>query len=85
VRKILDATYHGLKAPANEPVLSLVSKKDPWFKHPDLQGDCGEFMLNDQSESVVFDSGNLRYRHELIEYEEVKQIVEAFLEKHIAQ
>jgi len=42
-------------------------------------------MLNDQSESVVFDSGSLRYRHELIEYDEVKQIVEAFLEKHIGQ
>jgi len=77
--------YHGLNAPESEPVLSLLGQKDPWFKHPDLQGDCGEFMLNDQSESVVFDSGSLRYRHELIEYDEVKQIVEAFLEKHIGQ
>jgi len=40
-------------------------------------------MQNDQSESVVFDSGSLRYRHELLEYKEVKPIVEAFLKKHI--
>ena len=64
-------------------MLSLVGEKDPWFKHPDLQGDCGAFMQNDQSESVVFDSGSLRYRHELLEYKEVKPIVEAFLKKHI--
>ena len=77
--------FHGLNAPLNEPVLSLVSEKDPWFAHPDLQGDCGEFMVNDQSESVVFGSGSLRYRHELLEHDEVKQVVEAFLDKFIGQ
>jgi hypothetical protein len=77
--------YRGLKAAKNEPVLSLVSEKDPWFQNPMLQGDCGKFMLNDQSESVVFNTGSLRYRHELLEYEETKSIVKAFIKKHTGQ
>jgi dienelactone hydrolase len=75
--------YHGLNAPETEPVLSLVSDKDPWFRNPVLQGDCGEFMLNDASESVVFKSGSLRYRHELLEYPKVKQILKNFLERQL--
>ena len=75
--------YHGLNAPATEPVLSLVSDKDPWFQNPVLQGDCGEFMLNDQSESVVFKSGILRYKHELLEHPEVEKIVRKFLEQQL--
>jgi dienelactone hydrolase len=74
--------YRGLKAAKKEPVLSLVSEKDPWFQNPVLQGDCGKFMLNDQSESVVFNTGSLRYRHELLEYEEARSIVKAFIKKH---
>jgi dienelactone hydrolase len=75
--------YHGLNAPVEQPVLSLVSDKDPWFQNPVLKGNCGEFMQNDLSQSVVFTTGSLRYQHVLLESEEVKQIVEAFLEKHI--
>ena len=75
--------YQGLNAPATEPVLSLVSDKDPWFRNPVLQGDCGEFMLNVASESVVFKSGSLCYEHALLEHPEVKRIVRKFLEQHI--
>jgi dienelactone hydrolase len=75
--------YHGLNAPASEPVLSLVGDKDPWFRNPVLQGDCGKFMLNDASQSVVFKSGSLRYAHETLERPEVKQIVRSFLEQHL--
>jgi poly(3-hydroxybutyrate) depolymerase len=75
--------YHGLNAPASEPVLSLVGDKDPWFRNPVLQGDCGEFMLNDAGQSVVFKSGSLRYTHETLERPEVKRIVRTFLEKHL--
>jgi len=64
-------------------VLSLVGDKDPWFRNPVLQGDCGEFMANDESLSVVFSSGNLRYEHALLERPEVKRIVSKFLGKHI--
>jgi dienelactone hydrolase len=75
--------YHGLNAPPNEPVLSLVGDKDPWFKNPVLQGDCGEFMKNDASRSVVFNSGSLRYRHELLEYPKAKEVVQQFLEANL--
>jgi len=75
--------YHGLNAPATEPVLALVGDKDPWFRNPVLQGDCGEFMLNDASQSVVFKAGSLRYAHATLERDEVKRIVKTFLEKHL--
>ncbi len=75
--------YHGLNAPATEPVLSLVGDKDPWFRNPVLQGDCGGFMLNDASQSVVFKSGSLRYKHALLERPEVKRIVRNFLKQHL--
>jgi len=75
--------YQGLNAPPTEPILSLVSDKDPWFQKPDVQGDCGEFMLNDDSKSVVFKSEPLRYEHALLEHPEVKNIVKKFLEQHL--
>jgi dienelactone hydrolase len=75
--------YHGLNAPATEPVLSLVGDKDPWFRNPLLQGDCGEFMKNDQSKSVIFKAGSIRYEHALFERPEVKKSVKFFLEQHL--
>jgi dienelactone hydrolase len=75
--------YHGLNAPQTEPVLSLVADKDPWFRSPELQGDCGEFMMNNASRSVVFKSGSLSYRHELLEYPKAKDVVRQFLEANI--
>lgn len=75
--------YHGLNAPESEPVLSLVSDKDPWFRNPLHQGDCGEFMLNDKSESIVFKKGSLRFRHELLEYPKVQKIVSDFLTRQL--
>ena len=75
--------YHGLNAPATEPVLSLVGDKDPWFQNPVLQGDCGKFMLNEASHSVVFRTGSLRYKHELLEYPKVKDVVQKFLEANL--
>jgi dienelactone hydrolase len=45
--------YIGLNAPEAEPVLSLVGRRDPWFRLPVLRGDCGEFM-DGNDRSVVF-------------------------------
>jgi hypothetical protein len=56
---------------------------DPMLQNPALQGDCGEFALNDASESVVFKSGYLRYEHFLFEYPEAKRIVRKFLEQNL--
>ena len=75
--------YHGLNALKTEPVLSIIGDKDPMLQNPALQGDCGEFALNDASESVVFKSGYLRYEHFLFEYPEAKRIVRKFLEQNL--
>lgn len=46
--------YRGLRAPADEPLLALVAKDDPWFRLPVLRGDCGAFMAGrSDSLSVV--------------------------------
>jgi len=70
--------YPGLNAPEAEPELLLVGEKDPWFQNTVLQGSCGEFMSNYKSESIVYKSGRLRYRHELLEYPEVQKMKAIF-------
>ena len=72
--------YNGLNAPANEPVLSLVGTRDPWFSNRWNRGDCGRYMdETNGSRSVVYDSGHLSKRHELIENRDVQEIVLDFL------
>lgn len=74
--------YRGIHAPADEPVLTLVGEKDPWFQRPRSRGDCGEFLnKTNGSESIVFSSGHLRNRHELLEDQGVQQTVLRFLRK----
>lgn len=76
--------YHGLNAPEDEPVLSLVASNDPWYKHEALLGDCGEFMIHDNgSRSVVYGSGPLSRRHELMENKAVQDETLAFLRQHL--
>jgi len=74
----------GVRAPVSEPVLSLVGVNDPWFKEPYLQGHCGESMYNNNgSKSVVYETGQLSYRHELLEFREVQEETLAFLRQHM--
>ena len=74
----------GVRAPASEPVLSLVGANDPWFQKPYLQGHCGETMYHDNgSKSVVYETGKLSYRHELLEFREVQEETLAFLRLHM--
>jgi dienelactone hydrolase len=75
--------YKGINAPENEPVLSIVGYKDPWFQNSWSRGDCGSFMKNEKSQSVVFKDGYLSTRHELLEDKSVQKIVLAFLKKQI--
>ncbi len=75
--------YKGINAPKNEPVLSIVGEKDPWFQNEWSRGHCGNFMKNENSQSVVFREGYLSRRHELLEDESVQNIVLDFLKKHI--
>ncbi len=74
--------YKGIKAPKNQPVLSIVGDKDPWFQNTWSRGDCGSFMKNSMSQSVVFKEGHLSTRHELLEDKSVQNIVLDFLDKH---
>ncbi len=76
--------YRGIKAPADEPVLTLVGENDPWFRKHWNRGDCGEFLnKTNGSKSIVYKTGRLRNRHELLEEKQVQQVVLKFLRKHI--
>ena len=72
--------YHGIKAPDTKPVLTLVGAKDPWFQAPWNKGDCGPFLnMSNGSRSVVYSTGRLSTRHELLEAPEVQSTVLEFL------
>ncbi len=76
--------YRGINAPESEPVLTLVGENDPWFQKRWNRGDCGEYLSRTNgSFSVVYRTGKLRNRHELLESEQVQQLVLKFLKKHL--
>ena len=75
--------YSGLSAPETEPVLTLVGSKDPWFQNRWTKGDCTKFIEpSNGSKSVVYSTGYLSGRHELLESREVQETVLEFLEQH---
>lgn len=75
--------YKGINAPDNEPVLTLVGSKDPWFQNVWTKGDCTKFIEpSNGSRSVVYSTGYLSTRHELLESREVQETVLEFLEQH---
>ncbi len=76
--------YRGVRAPKDEPVLTLVGSKDPWFQNPYTNGECTGFLdKRNGSKSVVFKKGDLSYKHELLEDQSVQKIVKEFLQKYI--
>ena len=76
--------YQGIKAPENEPVLTLVGSNDPWFQNSWSNGSCAEFLSQENgSKSIVYSEGNLSYQHELLENDEVQKVVLDFLQQHI--
>ncbi|MEM8784497.1 MAG: hypothetical protein AAGF19_01415 [Pseudomonadota bacterium] len=77
--------YHGLKAPASEPVLSLVGELDPWFQLAVLKGHCGRFMNQDNgSRSVVYKRPHmLADKHYLIYNREARDVALGFLAEHM--
>ena len=75
--------YRGVNAPDTEAVLTLVGAKDPWFQTPWTKGDCRPFLnLSNGSRSVVYSTGRLSTRHELLEAREAQQAVLDFLDSH---
>ncbi len=76
--------YRGVRAPKTEPVLTLLGEKDPWFQNPYTNGECTKFLnKNNGSHSIVYRTGNLSYRHELLEDDKVKKSVIHFLQQHL--
>ncbi|MEB8387462.1 hypothetical protein OO012_09500 [Rhodobacteraceae bacterium KMM 6894] len=77
--------YIGLNAPKSEPVLSLVGRRDPWFRLPVLRGDCGEFM-DDNDRSVVFRKPDALFdQHWLSRNPGVQDTILQFLDNALAQ
>ena len=76
--------YRGIRAPKNEPVLTLLGEKDPWFQNPYTNGECTQFLnKKNGSQSIVYRKGNLSFKHELLEDDSVKKSVIKFLQKHL--
>ena len=75
--------YAGLNSQINEPVISFVGNMDPWFRHPSLQGDCGEFMKDADSISVVYTKPPLSKTHTPLDYKLPKLELKEFLCKHV--
>lgn len=76
----------GLKAPKDQPVLSLVAVNDPWFQTRWLKGDCGQFMSkNNLQQSVVYRTGSLAREHELLDYPAPQKKVLEFLRQHLVR
>ena len=75
--------YGGINAPETEPVLTLVGAEDPWFKNYWNRGSCGPYLNRaNGSRSVVYSTGRLKTRHELLEAREVQQTILDFLNAH---
>lgn len=76
--------YHGVNAPAGEPVLTLVGERDPWYLDPWTKGDCSQFLdPRNGSKSVVYRQGSLATKHGLLEFEEARQDVLNFLKNNL--
>ena len=76
----------GINAPRTEPVLTLVGARDPWFQNPWNQGSCRPFLDGSNgSRSVVYDTGYLQSRHELLEDAGVQRTVLEFLRQHTSR
>ena len=75
--------YAGLNSAGEEPVLSLVADRDPWFAIPSLRGACGKFMKNKMSKSLVYSKGALSYSHSLLDKEAPQKALESFICKYL--
>ncbi|MBI9083361.1 MAG: dienelactone hydrolase family protein [Desulfobacterales bacterium] len=76
--------YEGINAPADEPVLTLVAEKDPWFQNPWSKGNCKCFLnQKNGSQSIVYTSEILGRSHELMHDPEVRDTVLHFMRAFI--
>jgi dienelactone hydrolase len=76
--------YKGVNAGADEPVLTLVGKNDPWFQNEWTKGDCTKSLnKKNGSKSVVYSDGELAWRHDLLGLLAPQQEVLTFLEAQL--
>lgn len=73
--------YRGLNAPPEQPVLAISSEKDPWFRDPELSGDCGAFMQGHAAQrSLVYrEPSYLADKHWLSSDKDVQAIILDFI------
>ena len=75
--------YRGVNAPDSEPVLTLVSRNDPWFQQPPTAGSCDSFLdKKNGSQSMVYADSVTDGKHKVLDYPEVKTHVLEFLKRH---
>ncbi|MEM9290686.1 MAG: dienelactone hydrolase family protein [Acidobacteriota bacterium] len=78
------AEYRGAAAPAEEPVLALVARDDPWYQYPTTKGDCRPFLNRDNgSRSVVFTDEALRKTHSLLQETKPQAVALHFLRSRL--
>lgn len=66
----------GVRAPEDEPVLAIVSRRDPWYQNRWNRGHCGDYLHGRKgSKSIVLD-GSL---HHVTDDAEVREAVLQFL------
>ncbi len=76
--------YRGLRAAADEAVLTLTSENDPWFQDPALRGDCSEFLgpATPLRQSIVYRAPHpAAPHHDLMWNADARRAVLDFLER----
>ena len=69
---------NGVRAPEDEPVLAIVSRRDLWFQNPWNRGHCGEYLHGRKdSKSIVLDGSF----HHVTADAEVREAVFQFLKR----
>jgi hypothetical protein len=66
-------------------VLALVGANDPWFRAPVLSGDCGAFMQDRMSRSIVYSEPDyLNDKHWLSADRDVQREITDFIDRAIS-
>lgn len=74
--------YRGINAPDNEPVFTLVSRNDPWFREGPSKGSCdGDINKTNGSLSKVYEDKVTNGKHKVLDFPPVQQEVLEFMNR----
>ncbi|MCK7614873.1 dienelactone hydrolase family protein [Roseibium sediminicola] len=74
----------GVNAREDEPVLTLVGERDPWYQNQWTSGNCAPFLNPDNgSRSIVYGDDTIADKHGLLEFKSVQEDVLAFLRENL--